>query len=215
MTMRGFTPLAAPLTCVVLVAVLASTVGAGESEVLQEKELVDAMRRGGNVIYLRHATTNPDQVDADRPDFTRCETQRNLSDAGRRMAREIGSAFKALGIRVGRVLSSPYCRTVETAELAFGRHEVSPVMYFAMGVAKEERASQSSKLRLMLSTPPSPATNTILVGHNANIKEAAGVWPKREGDAHVFRPGPSGFAHIGEVSAEDWARWVREVQLAR
>ncbi len=212
--MRRITPLAIQLICLGLIVSGPSGVAA-ESQLLQGKQLIDALRRGGNVVYFRHAATNPDQVDADRPDFNRCETQRNLSDAGRRMASEIGAAFKALGIRVGQVVSSPYCRTVDTAELASGRHQVSPVMYFAMGVAKEERATQSAKLREMLSTPPSPATNTVLVGHNANIKEAAGVWPKREGDAHVFRPGPSGFTHIGDGMAEDWARWAHEATAAR
>ncbi len=212
--MRRITPLAIQLICLGLIVTGSSGVAA-ESQLLQGKQLIDALRRGGNVVYFRHATTNPDQVDADRPDFNRCETQRNLSDAGRRMASEIGAAFKALGIRVGQVVSSPYCRTVDTAELAFGRHQVSLVMYFAMGVAKEERATQSAKLRELLSTPPSPTTNTVLVGHNANIKEAAGVWPKREGDAHVFRPGPSGFTHIGDVTAEDWARWAHEATAAR
>jgi phosphohistidine phosphatase SixA len=179
------------------------------------RDLAEALRRGGYVVYLRHAPTNPTQVDADRPDFTRCETQRNLSDEGRRMARDIGAAFKALGIRVGKVVSSPYCRTVDTAELAFGRHEVSPVMFFAMGVAKEERADQSVKLRQMLSAPPAPGTNNVFVGHNANIKEAAGIWPKREGDAHVFRPVPTGFNYVGEINAEDWGRWASDATAKR
>ena len=65
------------------------------------------------LVYFRHAATNANQVDADKLDFARCETQRNLSGDGRRMARDIGVAFKALGIRVDKVVSSPYCRTVE------------------------------------------------------------------------------------------------------
>ena len=81
------------------------------------------------LVYFRHAATNADQVDTDKPDFARCETQRNLSGAGRRVARDIGAAFKALGIRVDKVVSSPYCRTVETAQFAFGRNEVSPVLF--------------------------------------------------------------------------------------
>ena len=67
------------------------------------------------LVDFRHAATNADQVDTDKLDFARCETQRNLSGDGRRMARDIGVAFKALGIRVDKVVSSPYCRTVETA----------------------------------------------------------------------------------------------------
>jgi phosphohistidine phosphatase SixA len=183
---------------------------------LQGRGLADALRRGGYVVYFRHALTDAAQVDADRPDFSRCETQRNLSDEGRRMAREIGAAFKALSIRVGKVYSSPYCRTAETAKLAFGKYEVLPILYFAVGVEKDERARQSAILRQMLASPPAPQTNTILVGHNANLKEATGLWPKREGDAHVFRPRPAGdFVHVGEATIEDWVRMAREATAAR
>ena len=63
---------------------------------------------------------------------------------------------------------------------------MSPLLYFAVGVEKEGRA---------------------LVGHNANLKEATGVWPKKEGDSHVFRPGAGGFVYIGDVTAEEWVRF--------
>jgi hypothetical protein len=89
--------------------------------ILQESDLIDALRRGGYVIYFRHATTNPEQADTSDPKLGQCETQRNLSPDGRRMATEIGGAFKTLRIPVGKVVSSPYCRAVDTAMLAFGR----------------------------------------------------------------------------------------------
>src|SRR5262249_31293132 len=50
-----------------------------------------------------------------------CPTQRNLTDAGRDDARRIGAAFRSRAIPLGRVLSSPWCRCLETARLAFGR----------------------------------------------------------------------------------------------
>ena len=194
-----------------LVIALASSTASGQEppagQNVRGQQLAETLRGGGYVVYFRHASTNADQVDADRPDFARCETQRNLSADGRRMARDIGAAFKALAIRVDKVVTSPYCRTVETAQLAFGRHEVSRVLYFAVGIEKEERARQSQQLRQMLSTPPAANSNTVIVGHNANLKEAAGVWPKKEGDAHVFRPGPGGFVYVGDVTAEEWVRF--------
>lgn len=175
------------------------------SATLPEGELIDALRRGGYVIYFRHATTNPEQADTSDPKLGRCEAQRNLSADGRRMAREIGGAFQILRIPVGKVVSSPYCRTVETATLAFGRNEVSDALSFAMRVGKMEREEQGLALRQMLAAPPGRGTNTVLVAHHANLKEATGIWPKREGEAHVFRPRPDGgFDYLGEVSAEAW-----------
>ncbi len=175
--------------------------------IVPESDLIDALRRGGYVIYFRHAATNPEQADTGDPKLGRCESQRNLSADGRRMARDIGGAFQTLRIPVGKVVTSPYCRTVETATLAFGRHEVSDALYFAMGVGKTEREQHGLILRQMLATPPGRGANTVLVAHHANLKEATGIWPKREGDAHVFRPRPDGgFDHLGEVMAEVWKR---------
>jgi len=177
------------------------------SAILPESDLIDALRRGGYVIYFRHAATSPEEADTGDPKQRRCDTQRNLSADGRRMAGEIGGAFKTLRIPVGKVVSSPFCRTVDTATLAFGRHEVSDALYFAIGVGKSERDEQGRALRQMLATPPPRGTNTVLVSHHANLKEATGIWPKREGDAHVFRPRVDGsFEYVGEVSNEAWKR---------
>jgi phosphohistidine phosphatase SixA len=183
----------------------------GPAPLLRGRELVDALRGGGYVVYFRHAATDSSQADTDRENLERCDTQRNLSAEGRRMARDIGQAFRALGIRVGKVISSPYCRAVDTAELAFGRPEKSASLYFSIGADREERARLSAELRRILATAPVAGTNTVLVSHHANLKEATGLWPKREGDAHVFRPRPGGaFEHVGEAGPDDWPRWARD-----
>src|SRR2546425_11859919 len=52
-----------------------------------------------------------------------CANQRNLIDRGRSDARAAAAAIRHLGIPVERVLASPFCRTVETAQLLFGRAE--------------------------------------------------------------------------------------------
>ena len=44
-----------------------------------------------------------------------------LNDAGRAQARSIGESRRALELPLGDVLASGYCRTRQTAELAFGR----------------------------------------------------------------------------------------------
>lgn len=179
-------------------------------------ELVQALRSGGYVVYIRHAMTERDQADTDRTNFERCDTQRNLSAEGRQMAREIGRAFDALGIPVGKVITSPYCRTVETGQLAFRRHDKSDALYFAVGASKDERTRQSVELRRMLGTAPPAKLNTVLVSHHANLKEATGIWPKAEGDAHVFRPRAGGeFDHVAEVTVADWSRLAREFSEGR
>jgi Histidine phosphatase superfamily (branch 1) len=82
--------------------------------------LADRLRRGGYVLAFRHAATDFSMTDSTR-DLRDCSGQRNLTAEGRRQARSIGREFRRLAIPVGRVLASPFCRTRETASLAFGR----------------------------------------------------------------------------------------------
>jgi hypothetical protein len=79
------------------------------------------LREGGNVLVVRHAKTDMLAKDARGGDFADCSWQRNLSPMGREASREMGDAVRLLGIPVGEVSSSPYCRCMDTARLAFGR----------------------------------------------------------------------------------------------
>jgi len=164
--------------------------------------LVDALRRGGYVIYFRHAATDQSQADTDTPDLQNCQKQRNLNDQGREEARQIGAAFQALGIPVGQVLSSGYCRTRETAELAFGRAEITPDLTGFPTALREQRIAA---LRQLLSSPPQAGTNTVLVAHGFNISNTANL-SLAEGEAAIFAPlGADGFVLIGRLQPEEWA----------
>ena len=68
------------------------------------------------VVLLRHAIA-PGTGDPANFQLNDCSTQRNLSEAGRQQAREIGEAFRDRNIPVTKVLSSQWCRCLETAEL--------------------------------------------------------------------------------------------------
>jgi hypothetical protein len=86
------------------------------------------------------------------------------------------------------VLSSEYCRTRETAEIAFGR--VTPTQDLTSRVSTasaEEEHARIEALRRLLATPPAPGTNTILVGHQFNLRDATGV-SIAEGEAAIFQP---------------------------
>jgi hypothetical protein len=81
-----------------------------------------ALRRGlaaGGVLMFRHALA-PGTFDPPEFKLGHCATQRNLNDEGRRQARQIGAWFAARQLRPTRVRSSPWCRCLETARLAFG-----------------------------------------------------------------------------------------------
>ena len=177
---------------------------AGLSSVLGE------LRKGGFVIYFRHAATDPTGSSDEAADLAKCETQRNLSAEGRAQATQIGKAFQVLGIPVGTVTTSPFCRAKDTARLAFGRFTVDKDLYFAIGTSAGDTKRFADALRRMLSTPPEKATNSVIVSHTANLREAAGIWPKPEGVAYIFRPLPGGrFEAVAMVPAEDWGKLAK------
>jgi phosphohistidine phosphatase SixA len=164
------------------------------------------LRGGGLVIYFRHALTDTAGTSDDAAELGKCWTQRNLSPAGRAQATAIGAGFRRLRIPVGRITTSPFCRCVETAQLAFGRHTVNGDLYFAVGAEPYDIQRYTRSLRTMLSTPPAKGENRVIVSHTANLREAAGIWPKPEGVAYVFRPSSSGeFEVIAMILADEWS----------
>jgi virginiamycin B lyase len=166
------------------------------------------LRRGGHVIAFRHAATDFSMADEAR-DYADCAHQRNLSAAGRSQARAIGRAFRALRIPVAAVLASPYCRTRDTARLAFGRATLSADLLSEQGALHGER-NLAARLRARLRRRPPAGTNTVLVSHNFAIDAAAGV-DVDEGEAAVFRPGGSrrGFRLVRTVAAARWTALAR------
>lgn len=167
--------------------------------------LLPELRKGGYVIYFRHAVTRRDQEDAHSGRTEDCATQRNLSEEGWAQALAIGAAFRTLRIPVGRVLSSPFCRAVDTARLAFHSVETSVDLSFAISLKKHEREAKGAVLRRLLAEAPAPGVNTVLVAHTANLEEAAQIWPKPEGVAVLFQPdGRGDFRVVGRVPPELW-----------
>jgi broad specificity phosphatase PhoE len=130
------------------------------------------LRGGGQVVLLRHGTTTPGVGDPPGFRLEDCATQRNLDDEGRSESRRIGAAFRARGIPVGQVLSSPWCRCLETARLAFGRAERWTALDNLFGNRSRE-AEQVAAMRERVSQRPSDG-NLILVTHGSTIQALTG-----------------------------------------
>ena len=161
-------------------------------------ELWDLLRGGGQVVLIRHALTDPGS--GDPPDFrlADCSTQRNLSEEGRAQARRIGEAFRLHRIPVERVLSSPWCRCVETASLAFGAAELSRLLSNLFG-RSESRQKAVDELTALAGTPR-PGGNLILVTHGSTILALTRI-PVHMGEIMVLTPqGDGRFALAGRFS---------------
>jgi len=88
-----------------------------------DESVWDALREPGSIVVLRHSYA-PGTFDPPTARLDDCSTQRNLDEAGRAQATRVGEAFRRNRIAVGDVLSSPRCRCLDTARLAFNDTEL-------------------------------------------------------------------------------------------
>jgi broad specificity phosphatase PhoE len=187
-----------------IVAVVAALLAAGTAQAMSDAVLVEALRGGGFNIYFRHAQTEWSQEDkvARAGDWTSCDParMRQLSEAGRATARRIGEAIRRLAIPVGKVMTSQYCRTAETArEMGIGTVETTTeIMNMRAAGFLGGREAVAELARRVLATPPAPDSNTVLVAHGNLMQAAAGAYTGEAG-AGVFRPQPDGgWARLAE-----------------
>jgi len=141
---------------------------------VSSEALWSQLKDGGQVILIRHTLTTPGVGDPPGMRLADCGTQRNLSEEGRAHARRIGEEFRRRGIPVERVLSSPWCRCLETARLAFGKAEVSQPLSNLFG-RHENRESQVQRMREILKQKFKG--NLVLVTHGSTILALTGVSP--------------------------------------
>lgn len=140
-----------------------------------EDALWRALGDGRAFAMMRHALA-PGTGDPGHFDVNDCATQRNLSDEGRRQAREIGARFRANGIVRATVYSSAWCRCRETAEL-LGLGEVATLEALNSFFRKyERREPQTRALDAWLSAREATGP-LVLVTHQVNITAFTGVYP--------------------------------------
>jgi broad specificity phosphatase PhoE len=196
------------------VAILAVVGGAAAAETLGDEALIAALRGGGYTIYFRHAATDwsrNDRIEADG-DWTSCDPNkmRQLSGPGRASARRVGEAIRALQIPVGKVLSSEYCRAAATARpLGLGPVETTrAIMNMRAAEYVGGRQAVIRRARRVLSEPPPPGANVIIVGHGNLMRAATGAYTG-EGGSGIYAPraeSGKGFELVARLSPDDWTR---------
>lgn len=169
-------------------------------------QLVDALRSGGYVIVMRHASSPrevPDKASAN-PDNVNLERQ--LDAAGRASAAAMGKAIRELKIPIGEVFTSPTYRAMETVRLAqlpspHGQTELGDGGQSMQGATD----AQAAWLRNRASKAPS-GTNVLVVTHMPNIARAFPEWGSvADGEAVVVRPDGKGSATVvGRIKIDEW-----------
>lgn len=134
----------------------------------------EKIQDGGYIIYFRHGEAT---VGKDQPNviLENCETQRNLSETGKQQAILIGNVFREKRIPVEPfIVSSPFCRALDTAKLAFPNNPIRVEHSLAKIVdlsevptlTDAERKAIIDDFIRLLELPPSTGQNRVIIGHS-------------------------------------------------
>lgn len=146
------------------------------------------LREGGRVALIRHAQAPGGAGDPAGFRLDDCGTQRNLSEQGRAQARALGERIRAQAVPVERLVSSQWCRTIETARLLdLGPVESAPTFNNAY-VLSAERDRLTAGAREAIGAWRGRGT-LIVVSHGANILPLTRIHPG-EGEIVVVEPDP-------------------------
>lgn len=157
------------------------------------------LQAGGVAILLRHARTEPGIGDPSGFRLGDCSTQRNLSEEGRQQAIRIGEALAARRIRVDQVLSSEWCRCLDTARLAFPRLEVEP--FPALNSFFADRAGEADRTREATAriAKSGASANVAMVTHHVNILALTGE-VAGSGEAILVRASGTALRVVGRLA---------------
>jgi broad specificity phosphatase PhoE len=159
-----------------------------------------ALRAGGHVALIRHASTEAGLGDPPGYKLDDCATQRNLSPAGREESRRLGERFRKEGVAVEKVYTSPWCRCRDTAREAFGKAED----WAALSSFFDDRSRAADltgrvKNRIGTYSTRRPKGAIVMVTHNVNIAALTDL-SVGMGEVVVVRPdGCCGLRVVGRI----------------
>lgn len=190
-----------------LVAGLAVSAPPVPAQTLSGEALVAALKAGGYVIVMRHASSPREEPDERTANGDNVNRERQLDAEGRDGATAMGEALRRLGVPVGEVLTSPTYRALETARYAgFAAPETVAELgdrgRSMQGVTDADAAWLRERVREI-----PMGTNTLLITHRPNV---SGAFPDltpglEDGESVVFRPGGRGGATVvGRIRIEEW-----------
>jgi len=182
-------------------------VGAAPAQTLSGEALVKALRQGGYVIVMRHASSPREAPAKQAANPDNVKVERQLDEVGRTTATAMGKTLRDLKIPVGDVLASPTYRALETVRYAqLGNPRTYPELGDNGQSMQGGTEAQATWLRSRVTQFPS-GSNTVLVTHLPNI---AGAFPQSasgldDGESLVFGPdGKGGATLVARIKIEAW-----------
>lgn len=162
-----------------------------------DEQVWKALQEGGKVILLRHAQVIIGEgIGHLSPGH--CAEEINLTPHGVDQATRLGEAFRAHGVSVGEVLSSPFCRCLDTGKLAFGH--ATPVSFLvAPGTVSDSQAAANSERVMQEIRNYHGRSNLVMITHDMNIANVVLEDTVAMGEFFVLQPNGSDFKLIGGI----------------
>ena len=181
-----------PAFAALALSLIAAPVAAADDS----RESWAALVNGSHVALIRHGDAPPGYGDPPGFKIDDCATQRNLGDRGRAQARALGEAFRQHGVRVDKILSSPWCRCLETARLM----ALGPVDNTWAVAASDKSPERLAAMKQMLSAWRGPGT-LVVVTHALTVQALVGIMPGQAETVVVrSKPGPEpGVEVVGRI----------------
>lgn len=182
---------------------------------LRDEAAIEALKSGGYVVYVRHGETDSNK-DSDLERLENCATQRNLTPRGEEQSRQMGAAIRRLAIPVTSVAASPFCRTRNTAEQAFGSAPLETALTYYGSMPAARLQATHDFVRRQFATMAPAGSNVFLIGHGPPFDVATQRIQRpqmrdrvylREGDAALVKAdGQGGYSLAGHISVKSWSQ---------
>ena len=153
-----------------------------------DSEWAQKLLEGGYILHFRHAERDK-WIDVQMYDALESDVHDNglnqtrfaendyfekavcLNERGNIQAKAMGELLEKINFPIGPVVSSPSCRSRQTADLAFGGYEDLHRDLVHDGPYAEKRDERNQKLLdFFLSLPVEQGKNTIVSSHNSVIR---------------------------------------------
>ncbi len=171
----------------------------------------DKLLNGGYIIYFRHAEASKGK-DTENVNFKDCSTQRNLSEKGKEQAITIGNVMRQNGIPIEPfIISSPFCRAVDTAKLAFPNKIIRIDYSLADIVPLSEDSNMTDlkrnqiiyQLNSLFELPPQAGKNRVIIGHSFPKDLLLGDIPYSTGIIIQPKGWKNGYDVIGQLNVNE------------
>lgn len=195
--------------CMLMGGGIALVAGVADAQSVSSSELVAALRRGGYLLVMRHASSPREAPNKETANADNSKLERQLDEAGRTGATAMGQSLRSLKIPIGNVFTSPTYRALETvtfAQLA----NATPVVELGDGGQSMQGVAEAQAAWLRAKVTQAPTRgNTIVVTHMPNLARAFPEWGSSvsDGETVVLRPdAKGGTTFVGRVKIEEWSR---------